>query len=140
MLENFDSLKKNIILIADDNHIINESNKRLVKSLCKDREYNYDILTCNDGMEILKIICDEKYYDNIKIIITDENMEFINGSEAIGIIRLIEERKRMRAKLIISITSHEESAIINNIKDSGANFIISKPLTKQKLSAIFPVI
>lgn len=136
---NNELIEKRIILLADDNHIINESHKRLLKSLCTHKNLDYEIITCYDGMDILKIVCDEKFFDFIDLIITDENMEFINGSEAIKIIRIIEERKKSSKRMIVSLTCQEEPSILEHIKDSGADIILSKPLTKQKLINIFEV-
>ena len=58
--------------------------------MCKEKQLDYEIIQCTDGMDILKFILDENIFDHIKIIITDENMEYLNGSEAIKIIRMIE--------------------------------------------------
>jgi len=91
-------------------------------------------------MDILKYISDDNIFDDIKIIITDENMEYLNGSEAIKIIRTIEQRKKCSKKLIISLTCHEDLDITNNIKNSGADFIITKPLSFNKIAQIFELL
>lgn len=125
--------KKNFILIADDNQIINDSNKRVIENICRQKKLEYEIIPCNDGIELLKYICDEAYFDSIKFIITDENMEILNGSEIIKILRIIELRKKAERKTVISVTSHDDSFIIKFIKESGADAILSKPLSKSKL-------
>lgn len=129
--------KRPIILVADDNHIINESNKRILMNICREKSLNYEIVSCQDGIDILKYVSDESSFGDIKIIITDENMEYLNGSEAIRIIRTLEDRKRAPKKVIISLTCHEELSILKNIKESGADLIITKPLSKQKIIHIF---
>jgi len=98
---NFDVIEKKIILLADDNHIISNSNKRIIMQVCKEKELDYEIICCSDGMDILINIMDEKTYGQVCLIITDENMEILNGSEAIKIIRTIEERKNISRKFII---------------------------------------
>jgi DNA-binding NarL/FixJ family response regulator len=70
------------------------------------------------------------------MIITDENMEFLNGSEAIKVIRSIENRKKCEKKLIISLTCHEDFAIIDSINKAGADYILSKPLSANKISPL----
>lgn len=104
-----------------------------MKNICIEYNLDYEIITCIDGIDILRFVCDEVYFSNIKIIITDENMEYLNGSETIKIIRLIEQRKKAFKKLIISLTCQEEFSIIDNITECGANVHLSKPVTKQKL-------
>ena len=69
-------------------------------------------------------------YDLIKCIITDENMEYFNGSDAIKFIRKLEKVKKFKATQILSLTCHEEKDIVNFIFGSGANMVISKPLSK----------
>jgi len=137
IMKSFEKIRNNIVLLADDNHIINESNKRIINKIIKHKQIDLEIITCTDGVEILKYISDEEIFEDIKIIITDENMEYLNGSEAIKIIRGIEQRKKCPKKLIISLTCHEDNDFINNIKQSGADFIITKPLSIQKISGFF---
>lgn len=125
--------KKNVILIADDNHIINDSHKRIIEGICKEKKLEYEIISCYDGIDLLKYICDEAYFDTIKFIITDENMDILNGSEVIKILRTIELRKKADRKIIVSITSQDDMSILKFIQESGADAIFSKPLTKNKL-------
>jgi len=129
-------IKRKIILLADDNHIINNSNKRLLMQIFKEIQIDYEIICCSDGMDILKYIMDDKTFDNV-CIITDENMEYLNGSEAINIIRTIEERKVNSRKLIISLTCYEDISMINYIMKSGADTVLTKPLNKNKIKQIF---
>ena len=136
---NNEVIKKKIILIADDNHIINNSNKKIVNEICKEKKLDYDIICCSDGIDILKFITDEITFSEVCIIITDENMEFLNGSEAIRIIRTIEERKKNSQIFIISLTSHEDISIINYIKESGADRVLTKPLSKNKLKELLEI-
>ena len=41
---NFDFIKKQIILIADDNHIINDAHKKLLSIMCKEKQLDYEII------------------------------------------------------------------------------------------------
>lgn len=124
-------------MLADDNHIINDSNKRIVNGICKEKQLDLEIICCSDGMDILKFILDEKIFGDVKLIITDENMEFLNGSEAVKIVRTIEERKKNKRKFIISLTCHEDISMINYIKECGADMVVSKPLNKNKIKDVF---
>ena len=62
---NSDQNDKKIIIIADDNHIINNANKRIISSICKEKKLDYEIISCDDGMDILKFILDENIFDHI---------------------------------------------------------------------------
>ncbi len=105
--------------------------------ICKEKELDNEIICCSDGMDILKYILDEKTFEKVCLIITDENMEILNGSEAIKIIRTIEERKNISRKFIISLTCHEDIGMINYIVKSGADRVLTKPLYKNKIKQIF---
>jgi len=73
---------KKIVLVADDNEIIRNSIKKLIKNLYKDK--NIKTITLSDGIEILYLIMiDQILHNNIKIIISDEQMTFLNGTEYI---------------------------------------------------------
>ena len=51
---NSDQNDKKIIIIADDNHIINNANKRIISSICKEKKLDYEIISC-DGPSIVII-------------------------------------------------------------------------------------
>jgi len=63
-------------------------------------------------------------------------MDFINGSEAIKIIRKIENSKNIKKLSIFSVTCHEDYYIRESIIKAGANYILTKPLSKQSIKAI----
>ncbi len=69
----------------------------------------------------------------ISCIITDENMEFMDGSLAVKIIRQIEQKKEMKRMKIITCTCHEDQETSNMIMQSGSDMILSKPLNKSNL-------
>lgn len=129
--------KNPIILIVDDNQIINLSNKNIVDSILNQFNVKMDFLLCNDGLDIIEHISNEDYADMIKVIITDENMEYMSGSEAIRIVRTIESRKKNIYRKIICVTCQEDNKILDHIKKSGADYILTKPLLRAKISSIF---
>jgi CheY-like chemotaxis protein len=126
---NIEFVNKDYILIADDNHLINDVNKKIIQTCLKKLDADYEIILCTDGVDIIRNILDEKLKKSIKCIITDENMEFINGSEAIKFVRTLEAKNYLHEIPIISVTSHEDKTIVNNILSSGANHVLTKPLT-----------
>ena len=112
--------------------------KKILSIFLKENNLEMEILTGYDGMDIIKyVLNEENNLHNLKCIITDENMDFLNGSEAIKLIRNLERRNRIKHVNIISITCHEDTDIINYILDSGADGVLSKPLTKNSLNEAF---
>lgn len=88
-----------------------------------------------DGIDIIKLFISNEENENIMLIITDENMEFFNGSEAIKIIRKIELMKKKKRVKIISLSCHEDKNMGDLIIKSGADFIMTKPLSKQSIKS-----
>jgi signal transduction histidine kinase/CheY-like chemotaxis protein len=126
------------ILIVDDNHYIRSSIKNLVQQVLKSSTRHYDIVEGSDGVDILKLIIDDQQSNNLfKCIITDENMEYINGSESIKILKDLEKANKIKKILIISITSFEDELTKSNINKAGVDYILSKPCTKKHLAGIF---
>jgi len=130
------NVKKYKILIIDDHKIIRESLVILIKKILKNlnKENIFDIIEGSDGVDILSyLIYDQTKENEIKLVITDENMEYINGSEAISIIRKLEKAKKIKNVSIASITAFEDEFNKNKIKQSGSNIILSKPCSESML-------
>ena len=126
--------EKPIIILVDDNDIINQSNKKILSEFLKENNLIYELIMGNDGLDIIKLVLKyENKYNLIKFIITDENMDYYQGTEAIAFIRKFEKIKKLINTKIISLTCHEDVNIINNIIKIGANSVLSKPLTKNML-------
>lgn len=48
-------LKKDYILIADDNHLINDVNKKIIETCLKKLNADYEIVLWTDGVILLEI-------------------------------------------------------------------------------------
>ena len=103
----------------------------------KELKLDYELIQCTDGLDIIRYLSDSKFRKRIKCIITDENMEFINGSEAITFARTIENKKLVEDIRCISVTCLENTDVLEHIRKKGADCIIIKPLTKEGLKNIF---
>ena len=125
---------KPVVMIIDDNTIINNANKKILSNILKENNLNYKIIDGADGLDIIKVILKfEKKYDLIKFIITDENMNFFSGTEAIEFVRKFERATKKTKIKIIYITAHEDVNIVNKILTAGGDIVLSKPLTHNAL-------
>ena len=61
-------------------------------------------------------------------------MEYINGSEAIRIIRSLERRNKIKSVNIISVTGNEDAVVSKEILKLGAQIVLCKPLQKKLIS------
>jgi CheY-like chemotaxis protein len=125
--------KKFTVLVIDDHKLVRDNTKNLIKgALVTLKLEDYDILEGNDGIDLLNFVRLD-HEGKIKIIFTDENMEYINGSEAIKIMRKLEENKKMKNYTIASISAFDDIVTKKRILDSGANLVISKPTYKSEI-------
>lgn len=131
-------LKKNdltyLIILADDNHLINSCNERIIDGIMAELDlFKYEILKVSDGLDVIKIFLNNEIKDRIKLIITDENMDFFNGSEMIRFIRKVENLSKLNPIKIASVSSEDEKRHKDYLFDCGADFVFSKPLSKSNV-------
>jgi signal transduction histidine kinase len=126
----------NCIVVVDDHKLVRVNTINLIKTSLKILNIDdYSILEGTDGIDLLHIL--RNYGDGkIKCIFTDENMEYLNGSEAVKIIRKLEQNSKINSQFIVSITAFDDVGTRSNITDSGVNTILSKPCTKTKVTEI----
>ena len=125
--------KELYVIIVDDEYLIRNAMKRLITSLLKDTpNLEINIIEANDGIECLFAI----YLANlnqikIEFIITDENMNYINGSPASELIKnIIKNGKFADVPIFMS------TAIGKNANESKADIIkkvFSKPMDKKSM-------
>ena len=121
--------KKKILLIDDHKFIRNNIKNMLSKYIhLKNLSHEFEIIEGSDGVDILyEVISDQSINNLIKCIFTDENMEFLNGSEAIEIIKKFEKKNKIKKIPIACITAFEDEYSFDLIYNSGADFVITKP-------------
>lgn len=112
--------------------------KRLIKTVLDEVKSEIEIVTFQDGFDILKFVIEnEKRLQNIKCIFTDENMDFMNGSEAIKLLRIFEKKEKFVHIYVISTTCYEDPKQVNYILSSGADMVLSKPISKNSIINCF---
>ena len=127
-------LVKKKILIVDDNRFINDSTNILLSRIINELKLNYEIVQLSDGVDIIKhVIDDQRNGHLIKCIITDENMEYINGSEAVKILRDLENRSVIMRVNVISLSSNNDFYTKEKMKKVGMDLTLEKPVSKSKL-------
>ena len=87
-------------------------------------------------MEILQYIYNEFNLNgasNITCIITDQFMNFMNGTDTIMIVNKLIEDKRIKKIPIIFQTAFLDGANMSLIKSVSPEFILNKPVNKQQL-------
>lgn len=131
-------IKMYIILIADDHKYVRESLSNLIKKILRIKkiENYFRIKEAKDGVDILHDVVKDQFQNNrIKCILTDENMEFLNGSETVKILRNLEKDKKIKPICIASVTNYENPKQL--IGSVGFNRFLSKPCCESDLLNFF---
>jgi CheY-like chemotaxis protein len=122
------------IAVIDDHKLVRDNTVNLIKSILDGIHIsNYEIIEGSDGIDLLNIVQKDKE-GIIKCIFIDENMEYLNGSEAVRIIRKLEDKQKIKKYQIVSITAFDDIDTTNTILSSGINAIITKPCTKSSIT------
>lgn len=122
------------IIIADDNHLINSCNQRIIDGLMSELNlFEYEIIMVSDGLDVIKIFLNNEIKDKIKLIITDENMDYFNGSEMIKFIRKVEKLTKLNPINIAFVSSEDDSRHKDFLLACGADFVFTKPLSKKNV-------
>ena len=125
-----------IIAVVDDNKLVRDTTVSIIKNVISMLNLtNFSIIEGSDGIDLLNLVRSDNNY-RIKFIFTDENMMYLNGSEAFRIIRKLEEDDKIHNYKIISVPAFDDEETRNNIVNSGINTILSKPCSKSEILKI----
>ena len=136
IIGNNNLLSENCIVVVDDHKLVRLNTINLIKTTLLGLNINdYSIIEGSDGIDLLNIVRKDEN-GRIKCIFTDENMEYLNGSEAVKFIRKLEQINKVKSNYIVSITAFDDTGTKKNILDSGVNSILSKPCSKTAITSI----
>lgn len=128
---------KNIILVVDDNKFLRKSLKNNIRQIFNNT--SVEVIGCSDGIETLYLaMIDQMTKNKIKLIISDENMVYMNGTETNMILSNFHMEGKMSFipfALCSAARSNDEHMITNKI-----SYIINKPPTKSELKSVFMTI
>jgi CheY-like chemotaxis protein len=119
------------ILIVDDHTFIRSSLKINLEKILRDQNItNIEIIEGKDGVDIINLVIKDQENNNlIKCVFSDENMEYINGSEAFEILKNLESKNKIKKIPLCSVTAHEDTENLN-AKSSKYKAIFDKILLK----------
>jgi len=116
---------KHILLVED-----NKSNQLFMKILLESFEITCDI--ANHGLEALEFMKEGQY----DLVLMDENMPVMGGSEATQKILAYEEEKSLQHTPIVALTANTLKGDKERFLAVGMDDYLSKPLDKSKLQAL----
>ncbi len=115
-------------MIVDDCISILDSLSKILMEIIKESNSDIKVIKGNDGIDTLKLVYDDQFQDSsIKLIISDENMEFLNGSESFKILKKLEKSTKIKPIKFAILTSDLKNDYYQSI---GIDKIIDKKYDK----------
>ncbi len=133
--ENKETSTKLKIIICDDQKIILDSFEKVLLSINNVAD-KYDIIKITDGAFILNQIVNDEIEKKIKIVFTDENMEYINGSEAVQLIKKLEKNGKLSTGIIYCSITAFVGDVSKELLSIGFDRVLSKPINKTQAVSV----
>lgn len=125
----YENIEKNIsgkILVAEDN----DANQYLMSVILKSLNLEHEF--ANDGEEAIEMFKNGQY----DLILMDENMPNMNGTEATRLIIELEREKSMPHTPIVALTANAIKGDRERFLAAGMDDYLTKPIEKEKLLAV----
>lgn len=128
---------KHKILLVDDCELMRKSNIKIFNGL-ENFNSNCEIIEGSDEIDILKYIMDDQLRGNkIDLILSDENMEYLQGSMAFSILKSLESQQKIKKINKFSLTAFSDEETLLEMKNNGSDEIFYKPLSIKNAKSIF---
>lgn len=132
----FNDLTTFNIIVVDDEILTRLSTIRTLKIIFKTLNLNVNIIEAEDGIETIFYVyksCCNGY--KISLILSDENMNFMNGIRSSAIIKEILNKKKMGEIPFYLVTAYD-SSVIDKSESCNVTKILEKPLNSKIASKI----
>ena len=73
----------------------------------------------------------------IKCVITDESMDYMNGSEAIKILKNLEKYNKISPVVLAIISSYDRNYLSKNLGNIESLYFLPKPCNEKHLAIFF---
>jgi PleD family two-component response regulator len=120
LINRLDKNKSIKVLIIDDSAIMREYMTSLLNT------YNYQVITADNAKDAIDIV---NKVENIKLVLTDENMPGMRGVELVDTLRKTFSYEKMA---IIGISAIENTILTKEFLMVGANDFILKPFNREE--------
>lgn len=122
------------IMICDDEQSIARSVEKLIKKYGDENNVSIQTVIANNGVACLNKICEDsqkgKKYD---ILLIDESMPFMSGSQCTKILKNMSRSRELNNIKIYSVTSYD-GEMVDSIIENGCDGVLEKPITKGNLA------
>ena len=127
------------ILIADDDYYCRKSLNNLLKQIIESNKPlldNFEIIKVTDGIDLINVIVyDQSHENQVKLIITDENMMICNGSDALLLLNNMFTSDKLKKIPTWILTCLEDENELSRIKNKcKCDLIMKKPASRLKIT------
>ena len=123
--------------MCDDESINLTSMNKIVKDTCNSLNINCNIQLFLNGIECLYNMYIKSlrgdYYD---LVLIDESMPCMNGSEVIIIIKNMVRDRQIRDLYVYSVTAYDSETMKQQLKTIGYDGVLTKPISKSNIMNI----
>jgi signal transduction histidine kinase len=123
-----------VMILVDDDPIVRKSTLRLIKGYYSKQDIKCKVLEANDGIECLYIYYQLSKMDtHITCIISDESMEYVNGSKCADMLSQFYKEKGLQKVPFYLLTAYENFKVENMDAFFG---VFTKPFMNSHLQVI----
>jgi hypothetical protein len=116
-------------VVTDDESLTRLSTIRILKNITKKLQIKTNIIEASDGLETIFLIYKAITLGiKISFIISDENMNFLNGAKSSAILKDIYDKKKIKDIPFYLLTANNNNYSSKYLKDNNIISIINKPL------------
>jgi DNA-binding NtrC family response regulator len=128
--------KRNIILIVDDQKYIRKSTKTVIGNYISENGLDYNLICANDASDFLYLIYLDQYLGKkLKLVISDDSMNFIDGTVGYTFLKKIQNCDSRYFKFILLTSFGDKSS---QEKYESLNIIpLKKPIDKNMVQQLF---
>lgn len=124
--------EKDYILIVDDIPIMRANLLKRLQTILKEMKiFDLEVRTGDDGVDIISHVLMHQRENRLKCVISDETMEYINGSKAVALIKSIS--KPLAIPLLVCYTGYDDEDKKSALISAGFNITISKEISTNEL-------
>lgn len=125
--------KNNIILYVDDSEISRKSVRKQMLSLL-DSMQDTEVVACKDGIEAFYLLYVDQLYNNkIKLIVSDDAMDLINGEELYNLISKYSDSNKLKKIPFVLCKTNEKNENNTLKKINDFYFTIKKNPKKEEI-------
>lgn len=114
------------VIVCDDSTSVRESLKNMLQKITLNK-YELRFFQAINGLDCLSLIYTKKEI-NFDLLLIDETMPYLNGSNLIKLLILLRKEKFQLKMKIVSISGNNDESFMKYLKTEGCDDVLSKEI------------